>query len=1145
MAVVIGIYGYWAGQRQLVSSRPMQPSQYDVADPLASRGVFTLHSRMWEDPLSTAYKHWKQLPQEERGAHPLMVPDSEVPPEDVRKMARSAGGKPTKRFGELLAEFVATWLQPHGVRALRDHVKDDLAAMQEQFRNIVDESGKLTTLCLPVFVPGGPYAEDKERRMRIRYAVVTALAEAGYHLKFSRQMSYVVPRVNVRVFRGWQERPIVVPVKLYRPESCPNDVRVARPQILLLWINESELGLRPLLATHRILNAIFSEVTKTDKLDVAIIGPASSDTLSVIVKELDSIKEKKGGKIEEEKGYKLRDHWKIGAYCPLKPLAGSAPMWPRMGSKNPDKPPRPVAIFSPRATKDIKFPVDNDFVKMYRVIGTDADLADSLRQELELRGALPGTVVLITEHDTAYGRAIPGTFAKAFQSSGANFLTFRVLRGIDGQLPASDNELRPEPAPRKSSSQYLAPDLTEIVERLPEGRSQYDYLKRLPQRIRDQMESPQTGEVTAIGVVGTDVYDKLLVLRALRPQFPECVFFTTDMEAIYTHPEENANTRNLIVASHFGLSLNDKLQAQTPPFRDSYQTATFLATRLAISNRLCQSCEAQRESEATLREWIADVDNAREKLKGFNDGLKNGQMKENEVPHHPDKVRPNPIVNVVGRNRTLRLAATGVADRGGKDKDLDDVVANLDRKIHPAAVYEPRGWHALAGLAFAVFVIGGGSLFAYRDTLFPAGGGPTSGGSDLASDGKGRGGGGGGSGARGRNKKQDTRNKAANPAPAKTGRAWRKQLANVDNPLFVGFLLSAGALLIVYLVVVSVGKNDVSPFGAYGTRSQDMLYAITGVLATFLFAYLLSQFRSHVADIAAKSSRIGAAAEHTYTTIHSMTIIVLGVVVVYTSVLFVFGIRSWYVGVFAVVGAVVLAATRKLISRDDHAIPPPDVPRRNVWRTLILGSEKPEMVCVWAVRAGVLVTVITFLVDQFLEGPLPGWRPTSISRGLISRVGDRLAIGYALGTVGLLLSAVIYTYFWCWEFAHSAKVVASQPYPQERANDAESRVELLQSIGRLTSVTGRTVPAVMAILLVLALAYHPLLSPAPMPLGLLVLISLWLAVLMGMVLMSKRHFHTVREKAVSELEDTILVRRPVPASVAKRSPNKKSRLPAR
>ena len=86
----------------------------------------------------------------------------------------------------------------------------------------------------------------------------------------------------------------------------------------------------------------------------------------------------------------------------------------------------------------------------------------------------------------------------------------------------------------------------------------------------------------AIGVLGSDVYDKLLVLRALRDEFPTAWFFTTDLDARLLHAGEIEWTRNLIVAAHFGLALRNEMQGEIAPFRDSYQTAIFLSTQVAV-----------------------------------------------------------------------------------------------------------------------------------------------------------------------------------------------------------------------------------------------------------------------------------------------------------------------------------------------------------------------------------------------------------------------------------------------------------------------------------------------------------------------------------------------------------------------------------
>ena len=88
--------------------------------------------------------------------------------------------------------------------------------------------------------------------------------------------------------------------------------------------------------------------------------------------------------------------------------------------------------------------------------------------------------------------------------------------------------------------------------------------------------------IEAIGVLGFDLYDKLLVLQALRPLLPDAWFFTTDLDALLLHPTAQNVTRNLLVASGFGLQLRPDVQGATPPFRNNYQTGEYLAARVAI-----------------------------------------------------------------------------------------------------------------------------------------------------------------------------------------------------------------------------------------------------------------------------------------------------------------------------------------------------------------------------------------------------------------------------------------------------------------------------------------------------------------------------------------------------------------------------------
>lgn len=243
-------------------------------------------------------------------------------------------------------------------------------------------------------------------------------------------------------------------------------------------------------------------------------------------------------------------------------------------------------------------------IRFYNGICTDDDLATNLVTELRLRGVdlrdEQNVVAVISDWDTEYGRALPATFAAAILTAGptvrnfvtavtglengslnwpTNLETFSYLRGIDGLLPGQTPP-KTDDKDEKSGSDQIG----ELEK--PEGQSQLDYMPRLAEELRKRAkEGEREGrDLKAIGVLGSDVYDKLLLLQALHNEFPNVIFFTTDLDARLIHPAELPWSRNLIVASSFDLELGENLQQNIPPFRDSYQTGEFLACMAALGH---------------------------------------------------------------------------------------------------------------------------------------------------------------------------------------------------------------------------------------------------------------------------------------------------------------------------------------------------------------------------------------------------------------------------------------------------------------------------------------------------------------------------------------------------------------------------------
>lgn len=277
-------------------------------------------------------------------------------------------------------------------------------------------------------------------------------------------------------------------------------------------------------------------------------------------------------------------------------------------------------------------------------IGSDDQLFKALVSELERRRVKfeRDAVVLVAEWDSFYGRVMPVEFTAAVchriaqrpseenwaieperlalirskcdtvdhaidlqvndpagtKGLGLNVWRYSYLRGLDGEVPGGQNGNSAR-LPASPSLKNALLD-TQVYER-PVGTSQFDYVQRLAARIERQMaeqanlqqadgdattghEEPPRKPPAAIGILGSDAYDALLILQAMRERFPGVVFFTTDLDSRLVFADDYHWTRNLVIASHYGLELYDALQRDLPPFRSSYQTSTYFAALQAVGH---------------------------------------------------------------------------------------------------------------------------------------------------------------------------------------------------------------------------------------------------------------------------------------------------------------------------------------------------------------------------------------------------------------------------------------------------------------------------------------------------------------------------------------------------------------------------------
>jgi hypothetical protein len=245
-----------------------------------------------------------------------------------------------------------------------------------------------------------------------------------------------------------------------------------------------------------------------------------------------------------------------------------------------------------------KWDSTNPWIRARYVIGTDYDLAGVLVKELECRDIWPGKkdndIAIISEWDTEYGQRMTPTFLRAASGrsgrieEGANryatraelekqhFFSFTYLRGLDGKVPDDKSQPAVDDKSTAGSSPRSGSQEDKPTAEKGEGNNQIDYLRRLVARMTAEGKT-----FRAIGLLGSDVYDKLLLLQALRPSFPEAVFFTTDLDVRLLQPGDLAYTHNLLIVSHYGLTLDPELQRDNPPFRSGYDTSSYLGYLLA------------------------------------------------------------------------------------------------------------------------------------------------------------------------------------------------------------------------------------------------------------------------------------------------------------------------------------------------------------------------------------------------------------------------------------------------------------------------------------------------------------------------------------------------------------------------------------
>ncbi|MCI0467599.1 MAG: hypothetical protein L0Y57_11435, partial [Beijerinckiaceae bacterium] len=471
------------------------------------------------------------------------------------------------------------------------------------------------TLVIGVTLPGSPFPEETEHRRRTRYAVLAGLSRAGFAPADASRLGYFLwtlndlgketpPPLLIRSLDalGSGETPASAPrqqtiVPYEWLEQIPQQGQAGNRRVLVLWLKEEFFGGGAPLKKFAELRAFLFQDAQGNHGDsgLRIIGPFTSDVLRGMVNEARQFiqpppYDKAFGQLPgETPGLENIRFYAYGASAPDNQLLGN--LAAAYGS---------VQRF---------FGELGIGVSLQRTIAPDGALARGIASELRRRnvnlGAGRGDIALISERGTFYGQSLteavehslghprPGRRHQSPDAQGPDWIhKLTYLRGLDGQFPPESNRDRQqhqantqEGGKALAASRFKAHSSAQNPDQ-PMGQAQYDYLRRISGQLLDldQELRREKRQLRAIGVLGSDVFDKLLVLRALRPHFPETLFFTTEYDEAFTIASELPFTRNLIVSSGFGPMLHKNVQREIPPFRGSRQTSAFLATLLAAGD---------------------------------------------------------------------------------------------------------------------------------------------------------------------------------------------------------------------------------------------------------------------------------------------------------------------------------------------------------------------------------------------------------------------------------------------------------------------------------------------------------------------------------------------------------------------------------
>ncbi|SFL03197.1 hypothetical protein SAMN05216302_102724 [Nitrosomonas aestuarii] len=225
VALILGVFVFQDAAFE--SSRP--PEKLDVE---LSSGE-DVRSRLWQDPFEAVNLYRKKF-HELLNKYESTTSVSEVNGEYTDKLQ--------DRSLQRICHSDNHNISAHSIEELRCQIQRNPA--------IKDNNEESDLHVLAVMVPGGPYAENKEWRLRSRYALVSGLAATGYKPKDSEHIGFVdFFQACQKLIKDAEpeveeicELPAFIPYEWFKLEiilsdSSGSNQSTPRKRILVLWLD--------------------------------------------------------------------------------------------------------------------------------------------------------------------------------------------------------------------------------------------------------------------------------------------------------------------------------------------------------------------------------------------------------------------------------------------------------------------------------------------------------------------------------------------------------------------------------------------------------------------------------------------------------------------------------------------------------------------------------------------------------------------------------------------------------------------------------------------------------------------------------------------------------------------------------------------